>query len=181
MKIEQWPLDRPIPYARNARKISDAAITKVAASLKEFGWRQPIVVDAEGVVVVGHSRLLAAKRLGMSKVPVHVATELSPEQVRAYRLMDNRSHEETEWDKELLSLELGELKGLNFDLDLTGFDLNEVDGYLRGVSSPEDFKEFNEDIEVEHQCPKCGYRFSGGTSSPVANSDSGAAAGDLAE
>ena len=73
MEIEFWPIDRPVPYAKNPRKIPQSAIDKVAASIKEFGWRQSIVVDAEGVIVVGHTRLLAARKLGLLEVPVHVA------------------------------------------------------------------------------------------------------------
>jgi ParB-like chromosome segregation protein Spo0J len=80
---EYWPIDKPVPYARNARKISQKAIDKVAASLAEFGWRQAIVVDDEGVIVCGHTRLLAAKKLGMAEVPVHVATELTAAQIKA--------------------------------------------------------------------------------------------------
>jgi DNA modification methylase len=129
MKIELWPTDRPIPYARNARKISQAAVDKVAASIKEFGWRQPIVVDGEGVVIAGHTRLLAAKKLSLPEVPVHIAEGLSKQQVKAYRLMDNRSHEEAEWDKELLGHELLELEALDIDLALTGFDPDELSMY----------------------------------------------------
>jgi len=125
-----WPIDKPIPYARNARKISDRAVDKVAASIKEFGWRQPIVVDRESVIIVGHARLLAAKKLGLQTVPVHVAENLTAAQVKAYRLMDNRSHEETDWDLDLLGLELAELKGLELDLSLTGFDGAEIDRML---------------------------------------------------
>jgi ParB-like chromosome segregation protein Spo0J len=102
MLIESWPIDRPIEYVRNARKITQAAVDKVAASLQEFGWRQPIVVDKEDVIIVGHVRLRAAKQLQMTHVPVHVAANLTPAQVKAYRLMDNRSHEEVEWDMEKL-------------------------------------------------------------------------------
>jgi ParB-like chromosome segregation protein Spo0J len=119
MKVEFWPTDRPIPYARNARKISQVAVDKVASSIKEFGWRQPIVVDGEGVVIAGHTRLLAAKKLSLPEVPVHIAEGLSKQQVKAYRLMDNRSHEEAEWDKELLGPELLELEALDIDLALT--------------------------------------------------------------
>jgi DNA modification methylase len=125
-----WPIEKPIPYARNARKISDRAVDKVAASIKEFGWRQPIVVDRENVIIVGHARLLAAKKLGLQSVPIHVAENLTPTQVKAYRLMDNRSHEETDWDLDLLGLELAELKGLELDLSLTGFDGAEIDRML---------------------------------------------------
>jgi DNA modification methylase len=131
MNITLWNLDKIIPYARNARKIPEAAVDKVAASIREFGWRQPIVVDREGVVVCGHARRLAAQKLGLKEVPVHVAENLSPAQVRAYRLLDNRSHEETSWDEDLLGLELLDLKGMGVDLDLTGFDSDEIDEYLQ--------------------------------------------------
>jgi DNA modification methylase len=126
MNVELWPIERPIPYANNARKLSGAAVDKVALSIREFGWRQPVVVDAAGVIIAGHTRLFAAKKLGLEKVPVHIATELTPAQVKAYRLMDNRSHEETAWDLELLSSELFDLKALELDLGLTGFDEDEL-------------------------------------------------------
>jgi ParB-like chromosome segregation protein Spo0J len=131
-KVEMWPVSRPLAYARNARKISDDAVDKVAASIKEFGWRVPIVVDVDGVIVCGHTRLLAAKKLGLSEVPVHVADNLTPGQIKAYRLMDNRSHEETEWDLELIGPELADLNGLDFDLGLTGFDADEIAQFLAG-------------------------------------------------
>src|ERR1051326_1701276 len=121
MKIENRSLNKILPYVQNARKIKSIAIDKVAASVHEYGWRQPIVVDKDGVIVIGHVRYLAAQKLGHDQVPVHVAENLTPAQIKAYRLMDNRSHEETDWDKDLLSIELGELKDLDFDLDLTGF------------------------------------------------------------
>src|SRR5947209_2556027 len=127
LQVGSWPIDQPIPYARNSRKITQRAIDKVAASIKEFGWRQAIVVDVDGVIICGHTRLLAAKKLGLREVPVHVASNLTPAQVKAYRLMDNRSHQETDWDFELLGPELEELRGLDFDLSLTGFDECEID------------------------------------------------------
>src|SRR5580692_8020919 len=129
LKVCMWPIDRPIPYARNSRKIPQRAIDKVAASIREFGWRVPIVVDKDGVIICGHTRLLAAKKLGLQQVPVHVAGNLTPAQVKAYRLMDNRSHEETDWDLELLGPELQELRDLDFDLELTGFDEREIDEF----------------------------------------------------
>lgn len=131
MNIAFWPLERIIPYARNARKIPPAAVDKVAASIQEFGWRQPIVVDGKGVIICGHARLLAAQKLGLREAPVHVAENLTPAQVRAYRLLDNRSHEETTWDADLLGLELLDLKGMGVDLDLTGFNTDEIDEYLK--------------------------------------------------
>jgi ParB-like chromosome segregation protein Spo0J len=125
--VEEWSIDRPIAYARNARKIPKAAVDKVAASIKEFGWRQPIVVDKDGVIVVGHARLLAAKKLKLQSVPVHVAADLTPEQIKAYRLADNRTGEETDWDYELLVMELKELEDLVGLTLATGFDLAEIE------------------------------------------------------
>jgi DNA modification methylase len=146
LRIEWWPIERPIPYARNARQVPEAAIDKVKASIKEFGWRQPIVVDDEDVILAGHTRLLAAQRLALEAVPVHVAENLSPAQAKAYRLMDNRSAQETSWDEELLALEFNELSGLEIDLALTGFDETELqhllaepptDGFTDPDSAPE--------------------------------------------
>ena len=113
------------PYDRNPRQ-NDQAVDAVAASLKEFGWRQPIVVDTDGVIIVGHTRWKAAKQLGLAKVPVHVATDLTPEQVRAYRIADNKTGELAEWDLEILPIELAELREGGFDMDLLAFDEEEL-------------------------------------------------------
>ena len=115
MDVVDLPLERLIPYARNPRK-NAAAVATVAASLKEFGWRQPIVVDEEMVILAGHTRLEAARQLGLATAPVHIARGLTPAQARAYRLMDNRASENAEWDEALLGLELGDLQGDGFDL-----------------------------------------------------------------
>ena len=150
MEVTVWPLEKIIPYARNARKIPQEAVDKVAASIQEFGWRQPIVVDRNGVIICGHVRWRAAQKLGLTMVPVHVAINLTPAQVRAYRLMDNRSHEETTWDEDLLGLELLDLKELGFDLDLTGFNLHEIDELLartggnNGLTDPDAVPEIPE-------------------------------------
>src|SRR5436309_1721956 len=130
LQVCWWPIEKPIPYARNSRKIPQRAIDKVAASIQEFGWRQVVVVDKNSVIICGHTRLLAAKKLGLAQVPVHVADNLTPAQVKAYRLMDNRSHEEADWDLELLGPELEELKGLDLDLELTGFDERAIEDLL---------------------------------------------------
>src|ERR1700680_4456595 len=132
LQVCLWPIAKVIPYARNSRKIPERAVDKVAASIREFGWRVPIVVDKDGVIICGHTRLLAARKLGLQEAPVHVADNLTPAQVRAYRLLDNRSHEETTWDEDLLGLELLDLKGMGVDLDLTGFNTDELDRYLKG-------------------------------------------------
>jgi ParB-like chromosome segregation protein Spo0J len=118
MIIELWPIDRPKPYPKNARKWSASAVDKVAASIREFGFRQPIVVDREGVIIIGHLRLAAAKKLGLKEAPVHVALDLTPAQVKGLRLADNRVHEESEWDLALLAPEIADLRALAFDVSL---------------------------------------------------------------
>ncbi|MBX3435698.1 MAG: DNA modification methylase [Pirellulales bacterium] len=131
MKIEQWPLGRPRPYERNPR-LNDDAVAAVAASIREFGFRQPIVVDAEGVIIVGHTRLKAAQSLGLQKVPVHVARDLTPAQVQALRIADNQTATLADWNYDLLPLELADLQGLEFDLDLLGFGADELAQLLGG-------------------------------------------------
>ncbi len=145
MKIEMRPLAAIKPYDRNPRQ-NDAAVEAVARSLKEFGFRQPIVVDQAGVVVVGHTRLKAAERLGLTKVPVHVAKDLTPEQAKAYRIADNRTGDIATWDFELLPGELAELQGLDVDLSALGFDDDELaklldPGVNDGLTDPDDVPE----------------------------------------
>lgn len=131
MDVVSLPLDRLIPYARNPRD-NAAAVATVAASLKEFGWRQPIVVDEDMVILAGHTRLEAARQLGLVQVPVHIARGLTPAQAKAFRLVDNRSSENAEWDERLLGLELDDLQLDGFDLSLTGFDDDELGRLLLG-------------------------------------------------
>lgn len=126
MKIEMMAIDKVIPYARNPRR-NESGVDKVSASLKEFGWRQPIVCDKEMVVIVGHTRLLAAKKLQMTEVPVHVA-DMTPAQAKAYRIADNRTSEFAEWDNDLLKLELADLGDMDFNIDLTGFSIDDIAG-----------------------------------------------------
>ena len=127
MKIELWPIDRVKPYPGNLRKISQAAIDKVALSIAQYGFRQPLVADRDGILVVGTRRLLASRKLGLEHVPVHVADNLTPEQVRGYRLMDNRSHEDTDWIPEALKTEIVALEAAKFPLNFTGFLQREID------------------------------------------------------
>lgn len=115
-----------IPYARNSRTHSEAQITKIAASIKEFGFLNPVIVDGENGIVAGHGRVLAAKKLGMDEVPVIEASHLTEAQRRAYVIADNRLALDAEWDDEMLRVEFAELEGLGFDLDLTGFAPEEV-------------------------------------------------------
>ena len=124
--LEYRSPDDLIPYERNPRVMSDTAVEKVARSISEYGFRAPIVVDERGVIIAGHTRLAAAKRLGLAKVPVVVARGLSEEQARAYRLADNRTADETGWDIALLREELAVLNDLDIDLTALGFDPSEL-------------------------------------------------------
>ncbi len=135
MKIEIRQIDKIIPYVANPREISKQAVDKVASSLKEFGWRQPIVVDSEGVIIVGHTRLLAAKKLGLKEVPVHIADNLTKAQIKAYRIADNKTGEYSEWNIDFLDTELSALGEMDFDLELTGFDIDEIDKILSQAES----------------------------------------------
>jgi DNA modification methylase len=134
LTVEWWPIEQPRPYEGNPRIVSKVAIEKVATSIKEFGWRQPLVVDEEDVIIVGLTRLLAAQYLGLAEIPVHVAVGLSPEKAKAYRLMDNRSNEETSWDFARLEEELKELAGMDLDPLLTGFSAEELGHILSPLS-----------------------------------------------
>lgn len=129
MKITLTPIDDVKPYERNPR-LNDPAVEAVARSLKEFGFRQPIVVDTEHVIVVGHTRWKAAKQMGLGKVPVHVATDLTAEQIKAYRIADNQTATLAEWDYDLLPLELADLQGMNYELGLLGFAEDELNRLL---------------------------------------------------
>jgi ParB-like chromosome segregation protein Spo0J len=134
MRIELRPLDSITPYDKNPR-LNDAAVEAVARSLKEFHVRQPIVVDKDGVMVVGHTRWKAAKMLGWTEFSVHVAEDLTPEQPKAYRIADNQTASISDWNMELLPLELAELKDLGVDLSLLGFDDDELKALLAGPGS----------------------------------------------
>jgi len=145
--VELRNIDEIKPYERNPR-INDKAVDAVAASLKEYGFRQPIVVDAEGVIIAGHTRLKAAQKLGLAKVPVHMAKELTPEQVKAYRIADNRTGDIATWDFEILPIELNELREAGVDLDVLAFDeeelgrlLNDATGVKAGETDPDDVPE----------------------------------------
>jgi DNA modification methylase len=125
MKVELWKITDVKAYPGNPRQ-NDDAVDAVAASLREFGFRQPIVVDTEGVIVCGHTRYKAALKLGLEKVPVHVAKDLTAEQIRAYRIADNQTASLATWDYDLLPIELAGLKEANYDLGLLGFDTDEL-------------------------------------------------------
>lgn len=154
MEVRDVPIGSIRPYENNPRDNS-GAVDAVAESIERFGWQQPIVVDADGVIVVGHTRYEAAKRLGLSTVPVKVADGLSPERVRAYRLADNKVGELAKWDDGKLEAELdalgGELDGLDFDMSDFGFDASDADASvpMTGSEAVADVVEDEVDESVE--------------------------------
>ncbi|HZT79161.1 MAG TPA: DNA modification methylase [Gemmataceae bacterium] len=142
MKIELRKLSEIKPYPGNPR-VNDDAVAAVAASIREFGFRQPIVVDPEGVIIVGHTRYKAALKLGLEKAPVHVARDLTPEQIKAYRIADNKTAELSDWNYDLLPIELSQLQACNYDLGLLGFDPDELarlldPGVKEGLCDPDE-------------------------------------------
>ena len=138
IRIEMRPVDVLIPYIRNARQHSDAQVAQIAASIREFGWGAPILVDGSNNVIAGHGRLLAARKLGITEVPVVPMTHLTDIQRRALILADNKIGENAAWDEALLGLELAELNDAGFDLGLTGFSAEEWESLIAGEEATKD-------------------------------------------
>jgi ParB-like chromosome segregation protein Spo0J len=163
-----WPLDRFIEYARNPRR-NDHAVDKIASAIHEFGFRIPILAKSDGLVVDGHLRLKAARKLGLATVPVLLADDLTETQIKAFRLSVNRMAELAEWDSELLSLELQDLTALDYNLELLGWDGDELARLLDGqpgdnpsedTEPDSSTKEIDPDeYQLGHRCPRCGFEF----------------------
>lgn len=142
-QVERWDITKLVPYARNSRTHSDEQIGQIAASIKEWGWTTPVLVDEDGSIIAGHGRTLAAQRLKMTEVPVMVAKGWSDAKKRAYVIADNKLALNAGWDNEMLALELGEIGDLGFDLDLTGFTSDEIAALIPeqiepGLTDPDD-------------------------------------------
>jgi ParB-like chromosome segregation protein Spo0J len=150
---------------RNARTHSPEQIAQLRASIREFGFTNPVLLRPDGMIGAGHGRVEAAKAEGLAEIPTVTITGLTDDQWRAYVLADNRLALNAGWDVDLLAAELRALEGGTSDLTLTGFSQTELDDLLRQTASPaqapEAFPEFDEAIETEHKCPKCGYAWSG--------------------
>lgn len=164
MKVTMAKVEDIQPYAGNPRTISDDAVNRVSKSIEEFGFQQPIVVDKNHVIIVGHTRYIAAIELGLEKVPIHVAENLTDEQVRAYRIADNKTGEISSWDKELLRGELELLQALeDFDMQNTGFSESELLKALTPPTPPDPnpsgSSEHDSSMTFEHKCPKCGFEY----------------------
>ena len=151
-----------IPYARTSRTHSDEQVAQIAASVREFGWTNPVLVDGENGIIAGHGRILAARKLGMDEVPCIELAGLSDTQRRAYIIADNKLALNGGWDDELLALELGELHAADFDMDLLGFDAGEL-SLAMGLGA--DFMPGTEDDQGKLDelapiiCPSCGHEF----------------------
>ena len=162
---ETWPVEKLVEYARNPRK-NDHAVDRVAAAIREFGFRVPVVAKSDGTVVDGHLRLKAAKKLGLTEVPVVLADDMTEIQIKAFRLSVNKIAEIAEWDDDLLALELGELHAADFDMAWLGFDAGELSAAM-GLDSlpPEEAPESSskeidpDDYKMGCMCPKCGFEF----------------------
>lgn len=167
-RIERRPIDSLIPYARNSRTHSDAQVAQIAASIREWGWTMPVLIDEQGGIIAGHGRVLAARKLRLPEVPCMIATGWTEAQRRAYVIADNKLALNADWDNEILKLELSEIGETKFDSGLIGFSadeflslMNEEQGKQK--TAPEEFLEVDEKIETEHRCPSCGYEWSGKT------------------
>jgi len=151
LQVVTWPVERLIPYARNARTHSDEQVAQIAASIAEFGWTNPILAGLDGIIIAGHARLLAARKLGMTEVPVIVLDHLTETQRRALVLADNRLALNAGWDEEMLRIELESIRDDGFDLELTGFSDDELEDLL---SEPEEVIAGNTDEDAVPEAPE---------------------------
>ncbi len=162
-KIELWKIEKLKPYDRNPRTHSDEQINKIAASIAEFGFTNPILVDSDKGIIAGHGRLEAAKKLGMCKVPVIELSQLTDAQKRAYIIADNRLGLDAEWDYELLFEELETLQVDDFNLSVIGFEEKELEAFLEHTEgeriTKNNEKEIEENIKTQHKCPRCNYEW----------------------
>ena len=136
-QLEQIAVESLIPYARNARKHSDEQVAQIAASIREFGFNAPVLVDADNGIIAGHGRVLAARKLGLAEVPCVRLLHLTDTQRRAYVLADNKIALNADWDQEMLGLELSDLREVDFDLNLTGFNGDVIERFLNPEESEE--------------------------------------------
>lgn len=157
------PVGDLIPYARNARTHSDEQVAQIAASIREFGFNAPVLIDGEGGIIAGHGRVMAARKLGMDSVPTIALPHLSDVQKRAYILADNKLALNSGWDNEMLQLELEEIAAGGLDISLAGFSDDEFEGLLEDPdsgASESSAKEVDiDDFEFDCKCPKCGFEF----------------------
>jgi len=163
-QIEMMAVADLVPYARNSRTHGDAQVAQIAASIREFGFTNPVLIDADGGIIAGHGRVLAARKLKMAEVPCIMLDHLTDTQRRAYVIADNQIAIGAGWNEELLSLELNDLHLEGFDMGLMGFDaaeLSKLMGFDEEIEAPESSsKEIDpDDYKMGCKCPKCGFEF----------------------
>ena len=163
MEIVYKKVNDLIPYINNSRTHSEEQVNQIVASINEFGFTNPLLIDEKDNIIAGHGRLLASKKLKMEEVPCIVLTGLTEAQKKAYIIADNKMALNAGWDFNLLSLELENLKELDFDLELTGFSVDEIDGLLNTNEDIEDNDYEEQDLKENntqlHKCPECGCEF----------------------
>lgn len=155
------PLNDIVPYGENPKDHPQEQVDKIASSIQRFGWDQPIVVDGDGTIIKGHGRYQAAQKLGIEEVPVIEQPGLSEAEARAARIADNRVAE-SDWNDDLLAVELELVEESGLPLETTAFDESESEEYLEpsDLDIPDEFDEIDEeDIGFEHECPECGYQW----------------------
>ena len=157
MEIENIPISELVPYSKNPRR-NEKAVDTVMKSIKAFGFKVPIILDKNNEIIAGHTRLKAAIQLGLKEVPIIRADELNEAQVRAFRIMDNKSSEFAEWEMDLLKGELQSLDLSDADLELTGFDLREIGDILDDTPN-EEIEQIDQLGKHTIECPKCKHRF----------------------
>ena len=154
LKIEYMNIDKLIPYINNPR-LNDGAVDKVASSIKNFGFKNPIIIDKDNEIIAGHTRLKAARKLGLEEVAVIKVDDLTETQIKAFRIADNKTAEFAEWDFGLLEIELEGLDG-----EFTGFDLDAIDEDIEGLDLDDDPADQSDDGDKQTCfCPKCGFEF----------------------
>lgn len=168
MTIEHLATSSLVPYARNAKRHDPAQISKLCGSIREFGFNNPVLIDSDNGIIAGHGRVLAAQSLGLEKIPCIRLGHLTDTQRRAYILADNRLAEiGGGWDEEMLKLELADLRELDTDFDLMGFDaslieekLNPSEPSIPSITPESSAKEIDVDsFDMDHRCPRCGFEF----------------------
>lgn len=155
LKITYKPIADLIPYARNSRTHSDAQVAQIAASIREFGWTNPVLLDGDNGIIAGHGRVMAAQKLGETEVPTIELSNMDENQKRAYIIADNKLALNAGWDEQMLALEIQDLKDVGYDLELLGFDLNELQS-IDDEEKPQDTEglstDFTDSYEIIVEC-----------------------------
>ena len=158
MEIKTVQIANLKPHPKNPRIHPESAITKLVRSVKEFGWTNPVLVSEDGYILAGHARVKAAEKAGLSEVPV-IYLPLAGDKALAYMIADNKLQDETDWDYPELKGLLQELDTGAFDIELTGFGMEEIEDLMMQFHIPDSEPEYDKDIETKNQCPKCGYKW----------------------